>query len=200
MFQKVDCSSSTNYLELGQTSQAQFSTWLFSLQTSATSLGVPRLTLLLTSWLYIWGFPLSHQVHKGTGMTQGTQEKIILTVRTSQNKKHKGKVWKGPEHRAPLFSSIDPGSTALSAHQCVQSARKLTCIGHPELLLGFHLIGMINWIIDHMVSLCLPSPEVSEISCGLKPQPSKLLIGLWMWPNPSTRHLFHINSGVVQGA
>lgn len=50
---------------------------------------------------------------------------------------------------------------------------------------GFHYIGVIDWIIDHVIELNpqapVPSPEVRLIPPGSKPQPSKdhIKIGLY---------------------
>ena len=67
-----------SYLELGQTSQIKVLQKMPLPHSPAASLGSPIPPSLLTSWIQIWGFSLSHQVQKFTWI----QESAILTVAT----------------------------------------------------------------------------------------------------------------------
>lgn len=132
-------------------------------------------------------------------MTQGTQESTILTITVLLYQKDiiKGKIWEGSQTWGFHLLFLWNQEPSLSLH--------ISVYNHQKTQLSFAVQSyywgfiMINWFIDNMVELNLPSLEVSKLSCGLKPQLSKHLVGLWVLPVPHTRHVFSINSCVVQG-
>ena len=58
---------------------------------------------------------------------------------------------------------------------------------HPDFSLGSHYVGMIDWIITHVVELnlqALCAPRGQADTCGSPPQPSNYMVGLSVGASP----------------
>lgn len=81
---------------------------------------------------------------------------IIKDINQDQaNKKAQGKVWEGPEYRAPCSQPVESGYTIPLAHWYIHQPESSTKPQCSEVLLGTHYEGMVEWIMGYMIE-CNP--------------------------------------------
>lgn len=82
--------------------------------------------------------------------------------------------WQGPN----CNRSVSSECIVLQAHQCVSPTRRLTWNTISRVFTGFHYIGMMDWIIGHVIEL---SPQVPSL-------PKRSADSTW-FKSPTPNHL-----------